>query len=148
MNRRSKFRLFIIIVSLAGMTASRADDASAKKTSPADPPAVRTLSFAPDGSLLAAGVISKEKGVVLIWDVATRKLVARSESGGESAVATFSRDGKAVVVANGLKSLVVLNPLTGKKTDEFGPFPSEVTGLLSAGAGKWITLGKDGALRV
>ena len=149
MNRRCKLGLFTLFAALAPMTAARADDASAKKNASADPPAIRSLSFSPNGSLLAAGVISKERGgLVLVWEPTSSKLVCKYERAGESPVAVFAHDGKSLVVANGQKSLVVLDATTGMKTGELGPFPVEVTSLLSDGAGRWITLGKDGVIRV
>jgi WD40 repeat protein len=115
----------------------------------AEPTAVRSLSFSPDGTLLAAAVQAKgQTGQVLVWDVAGRKLVATSEPLGEAPTAAFAPDGKGVVVADGQKALIVLDPKTARKTGEIGPFPIEAVGLAPAGPGKWVVRGKDNALRV
>src|SRR5262245_26866985 len=116
---------------------------------PADPPVVRSLSFSPDGALLAGGVSDKAAGGrVLIWDVSARKLVGKHERAGDSPVAAFAPDGKALVVAGGQKSLTVLDPNSGKKSGELGPLPAEAVGLQPAGPGKWVILGKDQTFRV
>jgi WD40 repeat protein len=120
-----------------------------KKAPPAEPPVVRSLSFSPDSSLLAAAVMPKDRGgLVLVWDVASRKPIAKYDRAGESPMAAFATDGKSIVVANGRTLLVVLDPKTGEKSGELGPFPAEVTNLAPAGPGKWVALGKDFTFRV
>jgi WD40 repeat protein len=116
---------------------------------PPEPAAVRSLSFSPDGTLLAAAVQAKgEPGRVVVWDVAGRKLVATSEPVGEAPTAAFAPDGKSVVVAGGQKALTVLDPKTARKTGEIGPFTFEAVGLAPAGPGQWVVRGKDHAFRL
>src|SRR5262245_1037055 len=138
------------VLAVAGFVVATAAGADPpKKAPPADPPVVRSLSFSPDGSFLAAAVMPKDRGgLVIVWEVATRKPVAKYDRAGESPIAAFATDGKSIVVANGRKLLPVLDPKTGEKTGEFGPLPSEVTALRPAGPGKWVTLGKDNTFRV
>jgi WD40 repeat protein len=139
-------------VALVGLLALVADgwaaDPPTKKAS-AEPPVVRSLSFSPDGTRLAAAAMPKDRGgLVVVWDVATRKLVSKYDRAGESPTAVFSPDGKVLAVANGRAILTLVDPATGQKAGELGPFPSELTGVAPAGAGKWVALGKDGVIRL
>src|SRR5262245_51956402 len=74
---------------------------------PANPPNVRAIAFSPDGRLLAACYGEpKDKGIVAVWDVATRQrrwthielvgipALAFSPDGKRLAIGTFSPDAK------------------------------------------------------
>jgi WD40 repeat protein len=139
-------RLVTLAAILAAPAAGRAAD---PPKAPAEPPVVRSLSFSPDGALLAAAVMPKGRGgQVLVWEVAGRKLASRYEQAGASPVAAFAPDGKSIVVANGRKLLVVLDPRTGQKAGDMGPLPAEATNLAPAGPGKWLVRGKDNVFRL
>ncbi len=114
-----------------------------------EPPSVRSLSFSPDASLLAAAVMPKDRGgLLIVWNVADRKLISKYDRAGESPMAQFAPDGKSIVLANGRKLLPVIDPTTGQKKGEIGPLPSEATDLAVAGKGKWVVRGKDNVLRL
>src|SRR5688572_16009702 len=97
----------LLLTLLAAVTVGQAKPA-------AEPPAVRTLSFSPDGTRLAAAAMPRDRGgLVVVWDVAGRKEVSRYDRAGESPAAMFSPDRKRLVLANGRKLLTVLDPATG-----------------------------------
>jgi hypothetical protein len=133
--------LSLLLVSAASLPAA---DPPAAKSPPVDPPIVRSLSFSPDGKLLAAAAMPKDRGgIVRVWDVTNRKLVSRYDRAGELPIATFAADGKSLVLANGRKRLPVLDPATGEKTGEIGPLPAETSSLWPIGTDRWLVLGKD-----
>jgi hypothetical protein len=143
MNRTS-----IGLVAIAALPLFGADP-KAKKNPPREPPLVRTLSFSPDGTLLVAAVMPKDRGgMVFVWEVSSRKLVSKYDRAGESPTAAFAPDGKSVVIANGRKLLPVIDPKTGAKSGDLGPLPAEITAVAPAGPGKWVTLGKDNMFRL
>lgn len=110
---------------------------------------VRTLSFAPDGSRLAASVVTPGGGgVVIVWDVASRKRLATSEKTGDLPNVVFAPDGKAVALADGKPVIALLDPASGKKTGEIGPFPSDISAIAAGANGQWVALGKDHVFRV
>src|SRR5262249_18016770 len=124
---------------------------------PAQPPAkatsttaaVRSLVFSDDGSRLAAGVMPPGRGgMVFVWDVSNRKVVSKYDQAGDQPVVAFTADGKAVVIANGRTMLTLIDPATGAKTGDIGPFPSEVTSVQRGAEGQWLALGKDNMIRV
>ena len=136
--------LALIVLSVGAQAA----DPPAKKPY-VEPPSVRTLSFSPDGNLLAASVMPKDRGgQVFVWDVATRKLVSKYAQAGETPAAAFAADGKSIVLANGRTLLTRLDPRKGEKLGTIGPFDAEITTLARAGDAGWVTLGKDFAFRV
>jgi WD40 repeat protein len=140
-------RLFLLaaITTLVAIPASAQPPAKAAAITPA----VRSLAFSDDGSRLAAGVMPPGRGgVVLVWDVSTRRLASKYDRAGESPVVTFAADGKAIALANGRKALTVIDPATGEKTDELGPFPSEVTNVQRARDGQWLAQGKDNRIHL
>lgn len=113
------------------------------------PPLVRSVSFSPDGSLVSAAVMPKDRGGrVFVWDVASHKLLSKYDQAGESPMAQFSADSKSIVLANGRKLLPVIDPKTGQKVDELGPLPTEATNLFRAGTDKWLLRNKDGGFRL
>lgn len=126
------------LIALATNPATAQPPAKATAT-----PAVRSLAFSDDGARLAAGVMPPGRGgIVLVWDVSTRKRVSMYDQAGESPNIAFAPDGKSIVLANGRKSLSLIDPVAGTKTGELGPFPSEVTSVQRAGE-RWLGLGKD-----
>jgi WD40 repeat protein len=144
----NRYKLLTTIACLFAITTLRADDQPAKKL-PEEPPVVRSVNFSPDGTLLAASAMPKDRGgIVCVWDVATRKLVSRYDRGGETPIAAFSADPNSLVIANGLKLLPVLDPMSGKKVGEIGPLPAEATSLWSLAAGRWLIVGKDNVFRL
>jgi WD40 repeat protein len=139
---------YFLIAALTVLAAGHATAQPAVKAS-AESPAVRSLSFSPDGTRLVAAVVTPGGGGrVRIWDVAGRKLVCKSDKTGDLPTASFTHDGKAVVLADGKAVVTVLDPTTGKATGELGPFPSEVTSVTRGAKGQWLALGKDGAIRL
>jgi hypothetical protein len=136
-----------LLVLLVALAVARADD-PAKQAAPAEPPSVHSLSFSPDGSLLAAGLVTKtDGGCVIVWNVHTKSRAATWVHVGLSPVVTYASDSNSLAVASGEKSLKDIDPAEGIFRN-MGPFPSEVTSVLSGGTGRWITLGKDGAIHV
>jgi WD40 repeat protein len=141
-------RSFLLTALLATVVASAAPAQPAAKAAGTSA-TVRSLAFSDDGTRLAAGVMPPGRGgVVLVWDMSTRKVVSKYDRAGESPVVAFAADGKAVVVANGRTVLTLIDPATGEKTGEIGPFPSEITSIQRGGEGKWLGLGKDNMIRL
>ncbi len=130
---------------LTGLLVGPATAQPAKK-GPA--PAVRSLSFSPDGTRLAAAVAAAGGGRVLVWDVAGRKRVAVSDKTGDTPNAVFAPDGKAVAVADGKAAVTLIDPATGKTVGSIGPFPAEITNVVPGAKGQWVGLGKDKTFRV
>jgi WD40 repeat protein len=142
-------KLAVGILATACLAVAHAADPAPKKEPPREPPLVRTLSFSPDGTLLAVAAMPRDRGgMVFVWDVSTRKLVSKYDRAGESPNAAFAPDSKSIVIANGRKLLPVLDPQTGQKIGDLGPLPAEITAVAAAGLGKWVMLGKDNIFRV
>jgi WD40 repeat protein len=140
-------RTFAIVALLTVLGPAGAQPA--KKGPAPETPAVRSLSFSPDGARLAAGaVMPGGGGRVLIWDVAGRKLAIRSDQVGNLPMVTFAPDGSAVAVADGQSVVALLDPATGKPAGELGPFPSEVASVAKGPKGHWLALGKDNVIRL
>src|SRR5262245_28403157 len=128
-DREVAMRTSILIALLATFAARQAPAQPAAKA-PATTAAVRSLAFSDDGTRLAAGVMPPGRGgMVVVWDVSTRKVVSKYDRAGESPVVAFAADGKTIVIANGRKSLTLIDPATGAKSGELGAFPSEVTSI-------------------
>jgi WD40 repeat protein len=138
-------RLLPIALLTGFLVGPAAAQPAAKKGSS---PAVRSLSFSPDGTRLAAAVAAPGGGRVLVWDVAGRKRVAVSDKTGDTPNAVFAPDGKAIAVADGKADVALIDPATGKVVGSVGPFPSEVTAVRPGAKGQWVGLGKEGTLRL
>src|SRR4051794_4168944 len=108
---------------------------------------VRSLAFSDDGSRLAAGAMpAASDGIILVWDVATRKPVSKFTAAGQFPNVAFTPDGKAVVFANGGSSLGLLDPTAGTRTGGWGPFPAQLTSVQRGPDGMWLALGKDNTI--
>lgn len=142
-------RLLVMAVSLTVATAGRGQ-APPVKQKPLTGPIVWSLSFSPDGSRLAAGVTTPNRdGVVQVWDVASRKRVAKSDPLDQRlVVAEFTPDGKAIAAAHWGKAVTLLDPKTGAKAGEMGPFAVEITAVTRGARGQWVVLGTDNTFRV
>jgi WD40 repeat protein len=140
----------LVVAGLLAVTAAGHAQAPPVKPKPLASPIVLSLSFSPDGSRLAVGGLTTDRdGGVQIWNVASRKLVAKSEPLAQrSVVAEFTPDGQAIAVANGGKTVPLLDPKTGAKVGEMGPFASEITVVTHGAKGHWIVLGADNTFRV
>jgi WD40 repeat protein len=138
-------RRWFALAGLLGLVAVGHAQVPPVKPKPLAAPIVWSLSFSPDGTRLAVGNLTADRdGVVLVWDVAGRKRVAKSEPLGQRLVgAEFTPDGKAIAVAHWATTIKLLDPKTATKAGEIGPFPSEVTGLTAAGTGRWLAIGQD-----
>ena len=142
MPRTRTLILWLLAVGVAGAQAP-------KKGPTPETPAVRSLSFSPDGSRLAAGVaMPGGSGRVLVWDVAGRKLLARSDPLGNLPTATFAADGSAIALADGKSVVTLLDPATARPAGELGPFASEVTGVANGPKGHWLAVSKDHTIRL
>jgi WD40 repeat protein len=99
-------------------------------------PGVRAVAFSPDGRLLAASTGEpKEPGMVLLWDVATRKsLWAHPEKTGVPAVA-FSPDGRTLAFAVYGNAGKLADVASGKEKAVL-PHPKEVRAVAFAPDGK------------
>jgi WD40 repeat protein len=77
---------------------------------------IRALAYSPDGKLLAAGTGEpNERGIVVLWDVATRKpRWTHAEKKGAPAVA-FSPDGQTLAVAVYNQTAKLLDVASGKE---------------------------------
>jgi WD40 repeat protein len=110
---------------------------------------VRSLAFSDDGSRLAAGIMPPGRGgVVVVWDVSTRKVVSRYDRAGESPSVVFTPDGKSLVLANGRAAPTLLDPATGEKIGDLGLFPAEITSVQRAADGQWLGHGKDNQIHL
>jgi WD40 repeat protein len=116
--------------------------------SAADLPAVRTLAFSPDGTILVVGTGGRgQAGGVTAYTVATRKPIwEHAEPAGVTSLA-FAPDGKSIAVARGTKSALRLDATNGNPRGEIGPHPKEVRavafvrdGLLATGTDDTIRL--------
>ena len=75
---------------------------------------VHAVAFSPDGKTLAAGGMASPDSVVVLFDVAERKEVARlADPGGYVKALTFTRDGKTLVT--GISSKILLWDLEHRK---------------------------------
>ncbi len=74
------------------------------------PGALQTLVFSPDGKQLAAGVgIAGKQGEVVLWDVASRKVISRCPAeGGQAVRVAFSADGRQLATASEISNALIL----------------------------------------
>jgi WD40 repeat protein len=120
---------------------------------------VRAVRFSPDGKLLAVGggeaVVGNAGGRVMLYDVATRKLV-RTLSGHEVGVMAlaFSPDGKKLVSGSGSLMRKEPNPVrlwevaSGKLLAQLSGHTTDVTGAAFSKDGSlFFTASEDGSLR-
>ena len=79
--------------------ATLVDEESSKATSPEDERFIRSISFSPDGKLMAAG---SEDQIIRVWDMDTMKIVSRL-SGHEQDIYSieFFNDGKMLASGSG-----------------------------------------------
>jgi WD40 repeat protein len=137
---------FPLIALLAGLVVGPATAQPPAKKGPS--PSVRSLSFSPDGTRLAAAVAMPGGGRVLVWDVAGWKRAAVSDKTGDTPNAVFAPDGKAIAVADGKATVTLIDATTGKTVGSVGPFPAEITAVVPGAKGQWVVLGKDWTFRL
>lgn len=107
---------------LHGVELVRIDRATGAETPEALLPGhaemVRALSFSPDGTVLAAaGGRPGRSGEVVLWDVATHKLIRRIEGHRDNILAAaFSPDGTQLATASYDKTIILWDTATGEET--------------------------------
>ncbi|AWM36884.1 WD domain, G-beta repeat [Gemmata obscuriglobus] len=116
---------------------------------PPQPVQVRSLAYAPDGTVLVAatGGGTGGAGGVVAWDAATRKqLWARSGPKGFGSV-SFAPDGKSIAVTHGAATVLRLAALTGQEMGEVGPHPKPVRACVYVPGTGHLATGSDGTVR-
>lgn len=103
---------------------------------------VRCVAFSPDGALLAAGLGEpKERGRVVLWDVAQKKqLWSHGEEMGVPAVA-FSPDGKTMAIGGYDHTAKLLDPATGRVLKVFKGHKNLVRAVAFSPDGKTLATG-------
>jgi WD40 repeat protein len=140
----------LALVGLLALAAAARAQAPPVRPKPPNGPMVSSLSFSPDGSRLAVGVMTRGwEGMVYVWDVAERKHVAKFGPHGKRSIwVAFADDGKKIVVARDELVAPFLDPATGAKVGEAGPFTAGVQVVQPLTKERWLAVGDDGTFWV
>jgi WD40 repeat protein len=113
---------------------------------------VLSLAFSPDGSQLATGGGEPSRsGELIIWDVATKKLVRKIEDAHSDTVfgIEFSRDGKSIVSGAADKFVKIHEVATGKHVRSFEGHTHHVMDVSwQADGSSLVSAGADNAIKV
>jgi WD40 repeat protein len=135
----------IPLVALVGLLLTPSD-------APAKPPrplGVRSLTFSPDGArLVVAAGGRNQPGVLLAWDVRSRKRLWQIRGAAGFASVSFAPDGKSIAVAHGKPTALRLDAATGRTLGTVGPHPATVHAVVHVPGTNQLAIGSDGIIRL